>query len=240
MLGEESQVDILIEFLAQAQKPSSIQDLHIVPTGPACPTTLTILNSSRSNRIERFPAQTTMLGEGKVTFITTADIARAQQLTAEVIIGKNVEGESLIYYKTEVMGISRISGGYEYSGALLSARCHIRPAHLIFSQCVMSNDVKTWNNWSASLAHGVSLKGLNLREANLHSYDLCCADLTNCDLRNCNFTGANLSGANLDGSLLEGAVFDGADLFGSAIPVKYENIMQTSGLLEKESIVLIS
>ncbi len=239
MLGQQSQLDMLMEFIEHEAEKSNLSETFINEGEKPQYAQIMIKTDSMAQKPPTYEGMATYLGNRELRFRCPGDQARSQQVEARITISRNIEGDSLLIAHGAVVRTDKISGGYQFTVNVQSIRQHIKPAHRIFAECVATNNVKVWNQWYAPMNHSVDLQGLILRGMDLSLFDLCCANLSNCDLSNCNLSGTNLSGANLDNCKLEGAIVEGADFFAAAIPAKYESLITASGLLEKESIILL-
>lgn len=240
MLERESQVEILYEYMLQAQDTSHLADAYIHEHEVPRKTTIKIASDSINKRDAAFEAEALSVADQEFRFRSAGDQPRSQRIEAWITMSKNIEGERLLVVHGVVVKTTKVSGGYEFLANVQSVRRHILPAHRIFAECVAKGDAISWNRWYAPLNQSVDLKRLNLSGTNLAQFDLCAANLFRCDLRNANLSGANLSGANLDECVLDGAVVEGADFFGAALPARYEPLLKASGLLERESVTLIA
>ncbi len=239
MLEKDSQIEILLECLQQAEDTEKIGVVLLDKGAAACPAQIRLLSDNSGRRESTFPAQVSYIGKQELRFTCPGDQARSQRIEVTVTMTRSVDGESQYVLSATVAKTSRIPGGYEFSATIQRIRKHFHNAHRIFAECVARNDTSGWNQWYAPMTQSVDLKRLNLSGLNLSQFDLGSANLSDCDMRNANLSGANLSGANLDGCILDGAVVDGADFFGAALPAKYESLIKASGLLERESVILL-
>lgn len=239
MLEKDSQIDVLLEYLQQAEDTGRLTDVLLPKGTTPCATQIRLLSETASRRETVFPVLTTYIGKQEMHFSSPGDQARSQRIEATVTMSRSVDGESQLVVTALVGKTTRIPGGYEFVCAIQRIRRHFRAAHRVFAECIARSDAAGWNQWYAPMTQSADLKRLNLSGLNLSQFDLGSANLSDCDLRNANLTGANLSGANLDGCILDGAVVDGADFFGAALPAKYESLLKASGLLERESVILL-
>lgn len=240
MLEEkESHLDVLLEYLEQAANAQNLNDIYLSPSDQPLKTTIKIAAETLSKRDSVLEAESYYIGNQEYSFRSPGDQARNQKIEAFITTGKSIEGEAMLIVLATVLRTIKVSGGYEFTASMQHLRRHFRPAHRIFAECVSRSDAIAWNTWYGPMQQSVNLQKLNLRGVVLSQFDLCSANLAGSDLRNANLSGTNLSGANLDDCKLDGAVVDGADLFGAALPARYESLINASGLLERESVILL-
>lgn len=239
MLNEQSQLELLQEFLEHSNGGASISETYISEGESPYPIKVTIINDILSTENPAYEGTADFLGNRELHFTCPGDQARSRHIEATITLGTNIEGNRLLIVSANVIRTIKVSRGYNFIANVTALRQHLKPAHRIFAEFAAAKNPKGWNSWYAPMNHSVDLKNLMLRGMDLSTFDLCCADLSNCNLTNANLSGANLSGANLDNCLLDGAVVEGADFFGVAIPARYESLVEAGGLLEKESIILL-
>jgi hypothetical protein len=167
-------------------------------------------------------------------------IVAGLDLEMAVFLEKSPKGETVCHTGAHVEQISRISGGYDATVTLQDLTTTLIPARKKFLESVASESFAAWNRWYADLTEGAILTDLELSETRLVNYDLCLADLSGSNFEGANLAGCNLSGADLSGCNLDRVRLGGADLFGARIPRRYLGLVAASGLVEVESVSVVS
>lgn len=165
------------------------------------------------------------------------DVVRLTELEITVQAEKSGRGETLAVVNGKVLGLKRVSGGYDIGVEIGDVRkSRITPGQKL-RECLDKGDATGWNRWCQDIRDSLDLTGMDLQKADLSGYDLCCADLSGADLGGANLSGAVLAGADLARSNLEQATVAGTDFFRARMNRSQTQLLSLSGMPEVESVV---
>ncbi|MDR3211692.1 MAG: pentapeptide repeat-containing protein [Planctomycetota bacterium] len=168
-----------------------------------------------------------------------SDFVKQMRLEATVMGDRTGKGETNAVILGTVMATRRVPKGYEVEAEISEyRRIHVTPSQKLL-ESTASNDMAGWNRWCQEITDTIDLVGVSLSGVDLSGYDLCGADLSGADLTGADLRGAALSGADLSQAKLTGAKVSGADLFRATLAESQREVLDKTGMLEKESVVFV-
>ncbi len=194
-----------------------------------------------ANSVDRKPkiANAIFLNEERLIIkCTKTELVKLMGVQTTVSGGRNGKGETSFIITGVVQGLKRVRGGYEVEINIdESRRIQVAPGQKL-RESLEKGDSASWNRWCRDIRDAIDLTGLNLVNADLAGYDLCCADLTGADLTGADLSNALLAGADLSNTKLDDVRIAGADLFRAKLNRNYGYLIASSGMPEKESVII--